>query len=57
MVAHGKAPARKAQESGMKPDVLTKLVAENVLAVHPDESITFYDRHVSRWFARHHGII
>jgi hypothetical protein len=54
LVAHEKVPSLKVKESGMNADVLTKLVAENVLAIHPaDEFYTFHDRHVSRWFIRH----
>jgi hypothetical protein len=54
LVAHGKA-SLDFVESDIKPDVLTELVVKNVLAVHPDESYTFHDRHVTRWFKLYHA--
>jgi hypothetical protein len=54
LVTHGKA-SLDSVESDIKPDVLRELIVKNVLAAHPDESCTFHDRHVTRWFERYHA--
>ena len=37
---------------GMKKDQLEVLLKNNILAVHPNDTYTFHDRHTATWFSR-----
>jgi hypothetical protein len=36
----------------MKKPQLDLLLKNNILAVHPNETYTFHDRHTAMWFSR-----
>ena len=36
----------------MKKAQLEDLLKNNILAVHPDDTYTFHDRHTAVWFSR-----
>jgi len=50
LIANAKVRIDEARALGMPHEKLELLLKKNILAIHPDLTYTFHDRHVSRWF-------
>jgi len=50
LVANSRIGTGVARDLGISKDELELLLKKNIIAVHPNLTYTFHDRHVSRWF-------
>ena len=56
LVANQRIGTGVALKLGLSEEQLNSLLAKNILAVHPNQTYTFHDRHVSRWFHERNNI-
>lgn len=52
LVRDGRIDTTRPVDLGMANAYVKELLAANILSVHPDQTYTFHDRHVAKWFHR-----
>ena len=51
----GFVPLSRTDDLRMTQGLVDRLLAKNILSMHPNSTYTFHDRHVAKWFRRQHA--